>query len=127
MISSLEEWILELRASNKLILVEGQNDKKALEELGITNVMTVSKTPIYKTVEKIREQEVIIFTDLDKEGKKFYSTLRHHLQKRGVKIDRVFREFLLKETKVTTIEGLPHYLRTTVATASKIGTDVLKL
>jgi len=52
---SLHEWIENLRASNKLILVEGKNDKAALNELGITNILTVSRTPAYKTVEKINE------------------------------------------------------------------------
>jgi 5S rRNA maturation endonuclease (ribonuclease M5) len=118
---TIEEWIFSLQQTEKLILVEGQNDKKALEELHIKNILTVSKTPTYKVVEAINAQEVIILTDLDKEGRKYYAQLRHHLQRKGIKIDTQFREFLLKHTNITQIEGLPHYLRTTVATASKMG------
>jgi len=124
---SLHEWIENLRASNKLILVEGKNDKAALNELGITNILTVSRTPAYKTVEKIKQKEVIILTDLDKEGKKLYSVLRHQLQKHGIKIDLVFREFLFKKTDLTNIEGLTHYLLKTSYNASNIGNPVLKL
>ena len=124
---SLGEWIEELRSASRLILVEGQNDKAALEALGITNILTVSKTPAYKTIDQIKEKEVIILTDLDVEGKKLYAALRHQLQKNGVKIDTVFREFLFNETTLSHIEGLPHYLRKTSCMASKMGTEVLKL
>ena len=125
--NSIEDWIEELKATSKLILVEGQKDKAALEELGITNIMMISRTSTHKIIEAIREKEVIILTDLDKEGKKLYSVLRHHLQKHGIKVDKVFREFLFKETNLTHIEGLPHYLRNTSYSASNIGNPLLKL
>lgn len=125
--NTLEEWIVSLKQSRKLILVEGQKDKHALKEVGINNILCVSKTPTYQTIEKIHDKEVIILTDLDPEGKKLYSTLRHHLQKHGIKVDQMFREFLFKKTTLTHIEGLSHYLRKTSNIESKIGTPVLKL
>ncbi len=124
---TLEEWISKLQQSDKCILVEGQKDKAALEELGMKNILMVSKMPTYKILEKINEKEVIILTDLDPEGKKVYATLRHHLQRKGIKIDKVFREFLFKHTTLTHIEGLLHYLRKTSYIESKIGAPVLKL
>ena len=107
----LEEWTQELKDSDKLIIVEGKKDKKALEELGITNVITISK-PLYEVVEQISDQtkEIIILTDLDPEGRKLYSKLKNPLQKRKIKIDTKFREFLIRETKLTNIEGLTRYL-----------------
>ena len=101
---SIEEWIKELKKANKLIIVEGKKDKKALENQGITNIITFSNTPHFK-IEDIQEKEVIILTDLDAQGKKLFSILRHHLQKRGVKIDDRFRDFLFKE-KISHIEGI---------------------
>lgn len=110
-IQSLEEWAQELKDSNKLIIVEGKKDKKALELLGITNILTLSK-PLYEVVEQIsnKTKEIVILTDLDPEGRKLYSKLKTQFQKRKVKIDTKFREFLIRETKLTHIEGLTHYL-----------------
>ena len=102
---TIEDWISKLKSCNKLIIVEGKKDKKTLENFGITNIITFSNSP-YFHMENIKEKEVIILTDLDSEGKKLYSILRHGLQKRGVKIDRKFREFLFKKTRISHIEGI---------------------
>ena len=101
---TLEDWISELRNCNKLIIVEGKKDKEALERLGIKNIITFSNSPFFH-IEKINEKEVIILTDLDNSGKKLYSVLRNELQKRGVKIDRKFREFLFN-TQISYIESI---------------------
>ncbi len=113
MITSLDDWIAQLRATEKTILVEGRKDRKALELLGITNVLTVVGTPMYKLVESIAGNPVIILTDLDPAGRKHYARLKHELQKHGAKIDNQFREFLLRETNLTVIEGLTTYSRRT--------------
>lgn len=108
---NLKDWISALKQSKKLILVEGKKDKKALEKLGIKNILTLKK-PLYKVIEEIAEKnkECILLFDLDSEGKKLYSKLKHQLQKHKVKIDRKFREFLFKHTKLTQIEGLLKYM-----------------
>jgi len=102
---TLEDWIEKLRYCNKLIIVEGKKDKKALEDLGINNIITFSNTP-YFHIENIQEKEVVILTDLDRYGKKLYSILSKGLQKRKVKIDHKFREFLFKNTRITHIESI---------------------
>ena len=101
---TLEDWIRELQQTQKLIIVEGKKDLKALASFGITKVIQISG-PFYKFIESIEEKDVIILTDLDSEGKKLYSKLKHNLQKRGTRIDNKFREFLFT-TQVTTIESL---------------------
>ena len=108
----MQQWLNELKSSNKLIIVEGKKDKDSLKKFGITNIVTINK-PIYELVEHIvnNYKEVIILTDLDKQGKKLYSTLKHNLQKSGVKIDSKFREFLHKNTRLSNIEGLSTYLK----------------
>nr|MBI4156202.1 toprim domain-containing protein [Candidatus Woesearchaeota archaeon] len=105
-------WIEALRNSNKLKIVEGKKDILALESFGIKNIKQIDK-PLYSFIEEIssNNSEVIILTDLDPQGKKLYSILRHNLQKRKVKIDNYFREYLFKNTKLTQIEGIKSYVK----------------
>jgi len=106
-VKSVEDWLSSLKESDKLIVVEGIKDKRALENFDIANIITLNK-PIYKLVEDIykTKKEVVILTDLDKEGKYLYKRLKSDLQRFGVKIDNKFREFLLRETKISNIEGI---------------------
>ncbi len=94
-----------------MIIVEGKKDINSLNEFGITNVVEI-RGPIYLFCEDIAKKHkmVAILTDLDKEGKKLYSKLKKGLEKNGVKIDDVFRNFLFEETKITQIEGLSNLL-----------------
>ena len=107
-----EEFLKKLKkeSKNKLVIVEGIKDKKALSSLGIRNIMTLKK-PLYSVVEEIviSEKDCIILTDLDKKGRQLYSRLSSKLRQFGVNIDNSFREFLFK-TKLRQIEGLPNYL-----------------
>ena len=103
--------INKLKKSNKLIIVEGKKDIIALNNLGIKNTIEINDS-LELFSEKIakKNNEVIILTDLDKEGKKIYSKLNHYLSQQGVKIDNTFRHFLFKKTKLTQIEGLDKYI-----------------
>lgn len=107
----LMEQIEKLKKSDCLIIVEGKKDMFALNQFGIKNIITLNKKPLFKIIEEIVEKntEVIILTDLDKEGKQLYGKLNSGLQKFGVKVNNKFREFLLKETKLRQIEGLVTY------------------
>lgn len=107
----LLDWVEHLKHSDKLIIVEGKKDVRALKKLGITNTRPL-KSPLYNEVEKVCKyhKEVIILTDLDKEGKKIYGRLKKDFNRFGVKVDCVFREFLFKNTKLTQIEGIDTYL-----------------
>ena len=103
--------IEQLKINNRLIIVEGKKDAAALQLFGIDNIMQLSKKSIPSLIDDISsaEKEIIILTDLDKEGKKLYGKLNSGLQKQGVKINNKFRNFLYKETKLRNIEGLKHY------------------
>ncbi len=107
----LKEFLAKLKQTDKLVIVEGVKDKKALEELEVKNIITLSKKPIFQIIEEISKNhdEIIILTDFDKKGKELYRRLREGLKKQGVKIDTYFREFLLK-TKLSHIEGLATYI-----------------
>jgi 5S rRNA maturation endonuclease (ribonuclease M5) len=100
-----EELLLELENNaDKLVIVEGKKDKKALEKFGYQRII-ILKEPLYKVVESVNEEEVLILTDLDKKGKELYARLFKDLTRRGVKINNNLRELLFKN-KVSHIEGL---------------------
>ena len=109
-----EEFVKKLKkaSKDKIILVEGIKDKKALEQLGIKNITTLKK-PLHAVIEDVlaTKKECIILTDLDKKGKQLYARLSSKLNQFGVKIDNSFREFLFK-TKLRQIEGINRYLET---------------
>jgi len=100
----------EISHSNIPIIVEGRNDKKALQELGLENIFTLN-LPLFKIVERISGKEVVILTDLDKKGKQLYRRIQHDCIHHGIKINNNLRHFLFRETQLAHIEGLPTYLR----------------
>jgi 5S rRNA maturation endonuclease (ribonuclease M5) len=108
----MEELIIEINKlkEKKLIIVEGKKDIIALTKFGINNVIEING-PLEIFSEKIAKKykEIILLTDLDKEGKKLYSKLNSYLRQQGVNIDNEFRNFLLKKTKITQIESLNKY------------------
>lgn len=110
-LKELLQWIEKLKQDNKLIIVEGKKDVRALAKLGITNTRPL-KSPLFNEVEQIAElvDECILLLDLDKEGKKIYGKMKKDLIKHGIKIDDNFREFLFKETKLRQIEGIDTYI-----------------
>ncbi|MEK6835798.1 MAG: toprim domain-containing protein [Nanoarchaeota archaeon] len=110
---TINDWVNELAHNNySLIIVEGKKDKIALNKLGIENVNSINE-PIYLVIEKLvnHNKEIIILTDLDREGKKIYAKLKHEFQRYGIKINNKYRKFLIKHTKITQIEGLPTYIK----------------
>ncbi len=118
----LHEFIAKIIDDNSIVIVEGIKDKKALEDLGINNIIVLNRRPLYAVVEKVatvydkakkltgEKISVMILTDLDTEGKKLYGKLNSGLQNFGVRIDNRFREFLFKNTKLRQIEGMKRYI-----------------
>ncbi|MBI4145732.1 toprim domain-containing protein [Candidatus Woesearchaeota archaeon] len=110
-IQHILELIEEIKTKNKLVIVEGIKDQKALTNLGIIKVLQLRQKPLYKIVEEIAEnaKEVVLLVDLDPEGKKIYNKLAQDLQRHKVKIDNKLREALFK-TPLRQIEGLDTYI-----------------
>jgi|SRR3989338_3479126 len=100
--------IEKLKDSNTPVIVEGIKDKKALQKLGISNIVELSRKPLFQIVEEIADSdyECAIMTDLDRKGKELYGKLNSDLQKHGVKINNKLRDFLFKHTKLRQIEGI---------------------
>ena len=108
------EWLEDINNTGKVILVEGKKDVNALKRLGVENVKMLNG-PVFSFVERIskKNKEVIILTDLDKEGRKLYSMMKKGFERNGVKIEDSFRLFLFKETKLRQIEGIDTYIENT--------------
>jgi len=108
---NIEDWIEALKNSEKVIIVEGPNDQKALEHFGIKKIVTLSRKPLFHIIEDVAatEKDVIILTDFDKKGKELYGKLYSGLSRLGVRIDNKFREFLFLQ-KLSHIEGLKRYI-----------------
>jgi len=104
------------KAKSNLTIVEGKNDKSALEELGFQNIFVIHETgkSLGEKIEQIQQlcskkDKACILTDFDKKGKQMYLLLKSKLSESGVKMDNTLRGFLLKE-KISHIEGLSTYL-----------------
>lgn len=102
-----------IKNTNMLVIVEGKKDKAALQKFGISNIVELSRKPLFSIVEEISNsgKECVILTDLDKKGKEIYGRLNSDLQKHGVRVNNKFREFLFRHTKVRQIEGIYGYLQ----------------
>lgn len=114
MIKDIAEWIEKLKEFDGIIIVEGPKDKKTLQKLiGFKRIFVLSKKPLYAVVEDIasKTKDVVILTDLDEKGKELFGRLRANLQKYGIRVNRTFREYLFKKTKISHIEGLETYIR----------------
>ncbi|MBI2664762.1 toprim domain-containing protein [Candidatus Woesearchaeota archaeon] len=103
----LAEFLDKLARTDKLVIVEGAKDKKALESLGVSNIRCLNDRPLYKIAEDIaaKHKKVVILTDLDREGKRLYGRLKTQLQFLGVEVDNYFREFLFR-TRIRQVEGI---------------------
>lgn len=108
---TIEDWLDELRAEKKIIIVEGPKDKSALEHFGITGVVTLSRYPLYKIIEQVAAtcSQAIILTDFDRKGRQLYGRLSSGLQRLGVGIDRKYREFLSTQ-RLSHVEGIRRFV-----------------
>lgn len=108
----LLEIIEKIKEDNLLILVEGKKDKAALEYFEIKDIIILNGKDIWNRLEEIAKEgkEVLILTDFDKEGKKLYGKIAKDLERLGVKVNKKWREFFQKKTKVSHVEGLRKYV-----------------
>ncbi|MBI5002642.1 toprim domain-containing protein [Candidatus Woesearchaeota archaeon] len=105
----------EIEEDRLIILVEGKKDKAALMHLDIKEkVFILNGKDIWNRLEEIanknQKKHILILTDFDKEGKKLYGKIIKDCERLGMKIDKKYREFFQKRTKVSQIEGLDTYV-----------------
>jgi len=100
------EKLLEL-IRDFTIIVEGKKDKKALNALGIENVLEISGASVTTFVRKLdKNEKYIILTDYDSEGRKKYKEFCTVLQKLKFKLNLRFRRLIRSSFGVTKIEEL---------------------
>lgn len=100
------------------VIVEGRKDVKALQRLDVSGgflEIKSSKRSIFNRLEHdVVSEEVIIFTDFDRQGSELARDIQGHLERRGKKVNillwRRMRNLVGKDVK--DVEGLPSYLKT---------------
>lgn len=103
-IDKLREFSLEMP-----IIVEGRRDERALRDIGIKGeILKISNgMSLFEFCEAISEryEEVILMTDLDKEGNKLTKNLRNYLIYKGVKINEKFK-LIMRKLRTNEVENL---------------------
>jgi 5S rRNA maturation endonuclease (ribonuclease M5) len=104
-------YIEELKeiSSDIPIIIEGKRDEEALRNLGIeTEFHWVSSKPFHEFCDEMRRRydEVIIFTDMDREGKKLAKRLIAALRQRGLKVHEKYRPILLSKLETHHVEDI---------------------
>ena len=107
----MDEEVVEAikKIRTKLIIVEGRRDKAALAKLGCQRVVTLEHKALYEVVEAVGEKEIVLMTDLDREGRKLYACLKDAFSKRGIRVDDKLRLILFR-LKISHIESLDKHL-----------------
>ena len=109
-VANIVRKLNELNNNKILIIVEGMNDKKALNVLGLENVKPISGLPLDVFVEKIKSSNpdsVVILSDFDKEGVKIEVQLTKLFQKEGIKVNYPMRNRIKNLLQSQRIEEAP--------------------
>ena len=119
-LAQLLERLAAEAATHTLIVVEGQNDIEALEELAIEGNMISVKTAgksfldVVTEIEGQNNSKVILLLDFDRRGREWAKRLRRRLEEKRIKVDISFwnRLRVLVRHEIKDVEGLPSYLKT---------------
>jgi 2,5-diamino-6-(ribosylamino)-4(3H)-pyrimidinone 5'-phosphate reductase len=119
-LSNLLEKLAIEAAKGLPIVVEGQKDVSALNQLNIEGRIVSSKTSgksfldILTEIEQQKVREVILLLDFDRRGVEWTHRLKQHLEKTKIKPNLDFWNQLygLIGRDLKDIEGLPSYLKT---------------
>jgi 5S rRNA maturation endonuclease (ribonuclease M5) len=112
---------LEAKAKNGIpIVVEGKNDTKALNKLGISGNIILAKTygksflDVLSEIEQTRSLEVVLLFDFDRRGREWTQRLASSLEGLKITPNLVFWKMLLGLVgrDVKDIEGLATYIET---------------
>ncbi len=87
----------ELR--DKLLIVEGIRDEKALKSLGLNNIIKINRKPLYQVAEeaaRAKSKEIVILTDFDREGRRLAARLSRLLGPYKIRINRRLRKKIME-------------------------------
>ena len=107
--------IKDLSRAGAVVIVEGKKDRDALNELGISDQISLaSSPPLLNFAEDIsrKTNHVIILTDWDSQGKKMAKKLSVYLQASGAKPNNLIRKKIkrLVRKEIKDVEGLSGYV-----------------
>jgi len=95
-----------------VILVEGQKDKRALKQLGVTGRI-LSLQEFRKEIQTyLNAERVILLLDFDEEGMSMYKRLKTRLEQQGFRVETFYYNRLgeIRRFGVYTIEEMGRYL-----------------
>jgi 5S rRNA maturation endonuclease (ribonuclease M5) len=91
---------LTSKLRDKLLIVEGKKDKRALYSLGLRNIIAINGKPLVETANDVKNAVsgtggVVILTDFDREGRKLAARLRVLLQRLKIHPNTRLRKMLM--------------------------------
>ncbi len=103
----------EARREGVVLVVEGERDKEALESLGIEGKFVVLKCRkgIRQILWELEAKEVIVLTDVDREGEKLLRVVEEELIHKGIKVNKLFRERISSLAGLAHVQGLPSLIK----------------
>ncbi|MDD2778280.1 MAG: DNA primase [Methanocellales archaeon] len=107
--------IKDLSNEGAVIIVEGKKDRDALNELGISDQISLaSYQPLLNFAEGIsrKTNQAIILTDWDSQGKKMAKKISGYLQASNTKPNNLIRNKIKKlvRNEIKDVEGLSGYV-----------------
>ncbi|MCW3136477.1 MAG: toprim domain-containing protein [Canidatus Methanoxibalbensis ujae] len=100
------------------IIVEGKNDKRALEEMGVVKHIAMypgARCSYDMFIEHMKKYKcVVILTDYDRKGKYFHRKLSKRLEREGIRIENRYRDRIgeiFGEKGMRTIESMRSLMR----------------
>ena len=105
------EFIERLQSEkNSIIIVEGVNDRKALEFWDIEIPIEILRHPWFEFIENIMEKyskdiQIILLLDADPQGRKYHKQLKNEFRKYSFKVNSGFW-LKMQRYHITYIEGL---------------------
>ena len=101
----LNKVLNELREDDRVKIVEGIKDKRALEYFGITNIRMGHGNSLPKLTSSIR-QDAILLVDFDRTGKILNRRIAELLKNESIHVDLNYRRDLRRYAKINEIEEL---------------------
>ena len=91
---------LTSKLRDKVIIVEGKKDKRALYSLGLRNIIAINGKPLVDVADEVDRivrdgKSVVILTDFDREGRKLAARLRVLLQRLKIHPNTRLRKMLM--------------------------------
>lgn len=108
-----QKFLNETEDNRAVFIVEGKNDKKALEHFNIKNILEISGKQLDRVADIVKNkwESAVILTDYDEEGMRQYDRLKKLLTTNGIKINDEIRRGLKRVFFINKIEELNGYFK----------------